>query len=257
MTAPVYEPSRAIDAKVRRRLTQWRAAKPAWLKPGQPLLSISFDDFPISAAEHGLPVLAEAGVRGTFYACAGLLGKDSPFGPMFQQDHFEAVIAAGHEIGCHTQSHLDCAKAKPETVLAECQRNAQALAVLGLNAPLRHFAYPYGEASFALKQALRPQFETARGIMPGFNIGRVDLMQLRAVPFYGEDADGAVRGWLTQAASLRAWLILFTHDVAHAPSRFGCSPRALAETLKQAKALGFAITPVGETVAALRKAHTP
>jgi peptidoglycan/xylan/chitin deacetylase (PgdA/CDA1 family) len=257
MTAPVYEPSRTIDAKIRRRLTQWRAAKPAWLKPSQPLLSISFDDFPISAAEHSLPVLAKAGVRGTFYACAGLSGLESPFGPMFQQDHFKAVIAAGHEIGCHTQSHLDCAKAVPEVVLAECQRNAQELAALGLSAPLSQFAYPYGEASFALKRALRPQFETARGIMPGLNIGRVDLMQLRAVPFYGEDADAAVRGWLTQAATLRAWLILFTHDVTQTPSRFGCSPRALAETLKQAKALGFAIAPVGEALAALRKANTP
>lgn len=248
MTA-VYEPSRTLPAKIGRRLTQWRAARPVRIAPARPTLSISFDDFPASAARQGMSVLADAGVRATFYACAGLQGQDSPFGPMFSNDDLAAVHAAGHEVACHTFSHLDCAQASPETVLKECDRNAEEL----LASPFSHMAYPYGETTFALKQALRPRFQTARGILSGLNRGRVDALQLRAVSLYGKAADQAVSPWLEAAAARNAWLILFTHDVAESPSRFGTTPQALAATLSSAKARGFAIMPVGEAADQLLK----
>lgn len=252
MTA-VYEPSRALPAKIGRRFTQWRAANAGRVTPLQPVLSVSFDDFPSSAAREGLPVLADAGVRATFYACAGLKGRESPFGPLFTEDDIAAVGAAGHDIACHTHSHLDCAQAPPAAVLAECDRNAESLSAMGVRTPLRHMAYPYGETTFALKQALRPRFATARGILPGLNRGRVDAMQLRAVSLYGEHAAEVITPWLEAAARRPAWLILFTHDVADQPSRFGTTPKALAATLKTATDLGFVIAPVGEAADQLLK----
>ncbi|MBX9745299.1 MAG: hypothetical protein K2X34_00260 [Hyphomonadaceae bacterium] len=50
MSIFAYAPPRDPLSKVRRRLTQWRAARPAKLKFDQPLLSICFDDFPVSAS---------------------------------------------------------------------------------------------------------------------------------------------------------------------------------------------------------------
>ncbi len=242
----LYEPPRGLSQKLTRRVTQWRAAAPVWLWPDRPTLSISFDDFPKSAARHGLPVLAAHGVHATYYACAGLMGRDSPFGPMYDGDDFSAVVAAGHEIACHTNTHLDCARANTANVAADCDANAAGLAALGLNSPLRHLAYPYGETRIDLKQNLHARYLTGRGIMPGLNIGRVDRMQLRALPFYGDDADAGAAPWLARAKALRAWLIVLTHDVEDRPSRFGCSPRALDALLRHARRLGFAIAPVGE-----------
>jgi peptidoglycan/xylan/chitin deacetylase (PgdA/CDA1 family) len=246
MRPGTYEPARGLKAKLARRATQWRAAAPVWVWPDRPTLSISFDDFPKSAAHNGMPVLAAHGARATYYACAGLMGQDSPFGPMYGPEEFRAVIAAGHEIACHTNTHLDCARASDATVEAECEANAQGLAALGLNSPLAHVAYPYGETRPSLKRVLANRFATARGIMPGLNVARVDRMQLRALPFYGPDADRDVLPWLARAKALRAWLIVLTHDVADEPSRFGCSPGALDRLLAQAAALGFAVAPVGE-----------
>ncbi len=242
----VYEPSRSLPAKIGRRITQWRAARPVTIAPERPLLSISFDDFPASAVRHGLPILAEAGARATFYSCAGLAGQPSLFGPLFSETDFSAVLAEGHEVGCHTHRHLDSAQATPATVSADCARNAEGLTALGLAAAPRHLAYPYGETTFAVKQALRARFTTGRGILPGLNVGRGDAMQLRAVSLYGENADRAAQPWLEAAAARRAWLILFTHDLGPTPTRFGTTPDALAATLQTAKALGFTILPVGE-----------
>lgn len=250
----VYEPSRALSAKIGRRLTQWRAAKPVKIAPNQPILSITFDDFPASVVRHGLPVLAAAEVRATVYACAGLQDADSLYGPMFSKSDLAAVQNEGHEIGCHSHSHLDCAKAAPGMVLNDCARNAESLGALGLKAPPRNMAYPYGETSFALKQALASRFATARGILPGLNIGWSDRLQLRAVSLYGEHAHRLVSPWLARAAARQAWLILFTHDVAPKPSRFGTTPKALADTIQNAKDLGFAVLPVGEAADHVLKA---
>jgi peptidoglycan/xylan/chitin deacetylase (PgdA/CDA1 family) len=246
-----YEPPRGFGAKITRRAVQWRAAAPIWFWPDEPCLSITFDDFPRSAAENGLPVLGDHDVRATFYACAGLMGQESPFGPMWTADDLRSVIGAGHEIGCHTRSHLDCARAPIPDVEGECAANAEGLAALGLNGAPLHFAYPYGETTHALKQSFKTRFATGRGIMPGLNIARVDRMQLRAVSLYGERAEAGVVPWLSRAKALKAWLIVLTHDVADRPSRFGCTPQALNTLIAEAKAQGFRIAPVGEAFAQL------
>jgi peptidoglycan/xylan/chitin deacetylase (PgdA/CDA1 family) len=43
------------------------------------------------------------------------------------------------------------------------------------------------------------------------------------------------------AAERKAWLILYTHDVADSPSPWGCTPEALGHIADAAKARGFDI----------------
>lgn len=241
----VYQPSRSLAAKLTRRITQWRAAKPAWAAAGQPTLSITFDDFPESAASVGAAILERHGVRGTFYACGGFHDQPTPFGPGFRRAQLDALAAAGHEVGCHTFSHLDCAQAPAQAVAAECAKNADALAALGVER-CGSFAFPYGEATFAAKRALAQTFETGRGILPGVNLGRVDAMQLRSVPLFGEAADSHCAPWLGLTARSGGWLIVFTHDVAAAPSPWGVTPDALERLVGAAKSAGFAIETVAD-----------
>ncbi|MEJ0059741.1 MAG: hypothetical protein WDM79_09290 [Terricaulis sp.] len=66
MTIEAYSPPRGAVAKVKRRLTQWRASRPAALVFDQPILSICFDDFPRSAGIEGARILQSHGARGTY-----------------------------------------------------------------------------------------------------------------------------------------------------------------------------------------------
>ena len=95
-----------------------------------------------------------------------------------------------------------------------------------ISAKSKTLAYPYGETTPALKTALPPRYRTARGIMPGLNVGRIDLAHLRAFPLYGESLKSA-RRLLKPAARRRAWMVVFTHDVTETPSPWGTTPEQL------------------------------
>ncbi|HTM76826.1 MAG TPA: xylanase, partial [Devosia sp.] len=57
-----------------RRLARTVPFRPFRLQLDRPVVSFSFDDFPLSAAEHAAPLLEAAGARGTFYFADRLAG---------------------------------------------------------------------------------------------------------------------------------------------------------------------------------------
>jgi peptidoglycan/xylan/chitin deacetylase (PgdA/CDA1 family) len=244
MTPPAYMPARDIASKVRRRLTQWRAAKPARLRFAEPMLSICFDDFPASAAVAGAQTLEQNGARGTFYAAAGLREVDGECGLNFSAADLTRLVAAGHEIGCHTFAHADCAQRKTFDTLRDIAANRDALGAMGYVGAPATLAYPYGETTHQLKSALPPRYKCARGILPGLNIGRVDLMQLRAYPLFGDGALNRAITTLKRAARRRAWMIVFTHDVGDTPSPWGTRTADLNALLLAARRAGVAVTTV-------------
>lgn len=245
-----YSPPRDFTAKLRRAMTQNTPARPARLKFDAPVLSVCFDDFPHSAALYGAAALEARGARGTFYASASLSGRHTPSGLGFTAEDLRKLRAAGHEIGCHSFSHHDCARLDPFIALKDIARNRDAMAELGLDAPMRSLAFPYGETNSELKAMLPPRFETARGVARGLNAGKVDLAQLRAFPLYGEGGLERAHLALAQAAKRKAWMIAFTHDVSDAPSDFGTSVAALEDFLDAAIASGFQIKTMADALSA-------
>lgn len=239
-----YAPPRHLAAKAARRMTAWRIAHPIEIAPTRPLLSVCFDDFPQSAAKLGAQILADYGARGTYYAAASLEGEEGPHGRNFTRDDLLHVAEASHEIGCHSYAHGDSTRLPVRDALLDSAKNADALAAMGLKAPLRSFAYPYGETTFALKRALPQRFIAARGTFGGLNLGRGDRAQLRAAPYFGPDAFASVQNDLVTAARQKAWLIVFTHDVANWPSAWGTTPQALVALLRAARTLDFDIVTV-------------
>ena len=79
-----------------------------------PLISFSFDDFPLSALQAGGAILKSYSACGTFYAAMGLMGKTSPqMGPYFGPGDLEILLKDGHELGSHTFSHISCRATSP------------------------------------------------------------------------------------------------------------------------------------------------
>jgi peptidoglycan/xylan/chitin deacetylase (PgdA/CDA1 family) len=243
VTVDAYSPPRDLISKLRRRFVQQRPARPADLRFAEPILSITFDDFPASAAEAGARILDRHGAHGTFYASSGLEGADGPCGVNFSARDISALSARGHEIGCHTSHHQDCARRDNFSNLEDFALNRDRLVAMGAPAPRAH-AYPYGETSAELKENLPPRFLSARGVLPGLNVGRSDLAQLHAYPLFGAGALQRIGCALRLAAKRKAWLIAFTHDVADTPSPYGTKTSDLDELMRAAHALGFVILPV-------------
>lgn len=238
-----YSPRRDLISKVRRRLTQRYAARPVAFEFAEPVLSITFDDFPATAADAGARVLERHGARGTYYASSGMAEVDGPCGRGFSRADIARLIAAGHEVGCHTSSHADCARQDVFSTLEDLARNRDALTAMGAHIPRAH-AYPYGETTNQMKDNLPPRFMSARGILPGLNAGPGDLAQLRAYPLFGQGGIERVLRALKAGAKRKAWVIGFTHDVSDAPSAWGTSADDLDLVLREAHKLGFVVLPV-------------
>jgi peptidoglycan/xylan/chitin deacetylase (PgdA/CDA1 family) len=240
----VYSADRSLKGKLRRRYAKLVHRRPARVRLDKPMVTFAFDDPPKTAAAAGAAILETHGLKGTYFVASGLAGQDSPFGLYADEEDIRRLLAAGHEVGCHTYSHLDCGKAAGPTVLADVEKNAEALEALGVSPTT--FAYPYGDVSPGAKAAIGQRFSILRALHHGLIEDGADLNQAPAVGIEGPDGEPTAIHWLREAARKHAWVILFTHDVAKTPSPFGCTPDALERLVDAALTMGFEVTTAAE-----------
>ena len=220
--------------------------------PDHAIVSFSFDDFPKSAATTGAELLEKRGWRGTYYASAGYAGGVTHHGPMFDAGDLQRLSSNGHEIGCHTYSHLDAAAVPTSELLADIARNARALAAMGHEGELDSFAFAYGEATPASKQALLERFSNLRGVQARINRGATDRGLLQSVPIDGGEAgiDRAVEA-AQSLISHPGWLIYYAHDVQDEPTQWGCTPQQLDRVCDAVAASGARVMTVSEAMQTL------
>lgn len=248
--AEAYSADRSIKGKVRRRWARLVHRRPLAWAVDRPIVSFSFDDAPASAVSNGARVLEEAGARGTYYVCLGLDGDMGPMGRYSDTAGYEGLAARGHEVACHTFSHLDCGRASGPEIATDVERNQTALHDAGLTT--RSFAYPYGDVSPQAKAAIGGRFASLRALHPGLVRQGSDLNQLPAVGIEGPDGEVTAAAWIDRALAEKAWLILYTHDVNAAPSPWGCTTDALTRLVARAKDGGAEIAPVSTVLDRLR-----
>lgn len=244
-------PSRGAFAEFRgrvsNRLSKHFARTPFTLRNDRPLVTFTFDDVPETALTHGATLLRQAGIAGTFYLAAGLLGRRTPDWTVIGADGVRALREAGHEIGCHTYSHAEAPYLDDAAVLAEVERNRAGLAEIVPSLRLENFAFPYGTGSMASKRALAGRFRSSRGIVPGINVGEVDLQLLKAYPLVDALLSRDVIDRVFDVALARTgWVIFYTHDVSDWPSPFGCRPELLAYAIEAAAKRGIAGVTISE-----------
>lgn len=243
--AEAYQPDRSLKGKIRRRVVRLAHRRPLERGPERPMVSFTFDDAPQSAVETGAALLEARGARGVFYVSAGLCGAEGPMGRYARAEDYRRLAAAGHEIACHTFSHLDCGRASGEQAQADTAHNLATLADWGTGS-VTSFAYPYGDVAAGPKQALSARYATLRALHHGVITKGTDLNQTPAVGIEGADGEAIATRWLEEALARKAWLILYTHDVRDAPSPWGCTPQALARLIDKALAGGAEIVTAAQ-----------
>lgn len=215
------------------------------------VVSFTFDDFPKSALSVGGAVLERHGVRGTYYTAFSLAGAQGAPGAMFDIDDVRMAHAQGHEIACHTYTHVNCADADTAQLRSEIKANAAAAASVIEGLPLANFSYPFGGISRQARRALGPRFSCCRGIQPGINEGVPDYAELRANKIYASLFDERqLRDIIDRNRSTGGWLIFYTHDVAEAPSAYGCTSDQL-ESIVTYAASRSPILPVRNVISAM------
>lgn len=220
----------------------------SWYR-GRPIVSFTFDDFPLSAAAAASSILARHAVRATFYAATGLLGEDHDFWEMAALKDLRILETAGHEIGLHTHSHKRAWEYGAAEFQEDLARNEDAIrAELGSYRP-ETFAYPYGVGHFGHKLRLAKGVRGSRSVHPGINAGLIDLQFLRAFELTDRalSPEGAAR-LIDKTVDARGWLIFVSHDVSETPSPYGVTPALLESAIVHAKAKGALVLPVCEAL---------
>jgi peptidoglycan/xylan/chitin deacetylase (PgdA/CDA1 family) len=240
----------AFVDKMRRRAGRWLDQRPMRVAPERGVFSLSFDDIPKTAWTEAGPILAEHGVKATYYVCGGLESGENLGLPQFTTAHLQALFEAGHEVGCHTFNHLSALRATPGAYAADLDRNAYWVAERLDGHVMTTFAWPYGDVSLTAKAVAAERFKLARGVRDGVNADRADAAAAQAIGLESRRLPGYdLEALMAETANRRGWLIAYGHDVMDGPTPYGCTPDDLDRVIRLAKAAGLDILPVGQALA--------
>lgn len=226
--------------------------RPLTLDLPTPIVSFTFDDFPRSALLTGGAILEQFGLRGTYYASLGLMGRDAPTGPIFLREDLPVLVARGHELGCHTFDHCHSWDTTTPAFERSILVNKSALEAIMPGAAFRTFSYPISPPRPRTKLVVAGRFSCARGGGQTFNADTTDLNYLRA--YFLEKARNrpdAVHSVIEANRTSRGWLVLATHDVCRTPTSFGCTPDFFEDVVRRAVDSGARILPVADALDSL------
>jgi len=214
----------------------------------RPLVSFTFDDAPASSYREGAAILEAHGIRGTYFVCAGGWGAVGSDGPLAGADDVAALMARGHEIGCHTYSRCAVSTVSRRELAADLDRNRDAIIGVGAGvAPPRNFAFPYGDISFGTKRYLGRRFDSCRSSRPGLNAGTIDLGALRSWPLENASINRArIIRLIEETVRRQGWLIFSSHGIEATPGRYGITPDLFAFAVAAAKSAGCRAVTIAE-----------
>jgi peptidoglycan/xylan/chitin deacetylase (PgdA/CDA1 family) len=239
----------ALKARVSNKLVRHLRPAPFLLKNQSPMVSFTFDDAPESAATVGAVMLGEYDARATFYISGGLVDKWSGHWNGISAEAIVGLHRGGHEVACHTFSHVRAIDLDEAAMAAEIEKNRNYLLSLDASIRIENFAYPYGVGSVSRKGQLQKIFHSSRSILPGVNSGTIDLQYLRSSPLINRDIDtGGIDRVFDEAVATNGWLIFYSHDVAAEPSPYGCSPSLLRHALDAAARRNMPILNVADAL---------
>jgi peptidoglycan/xylan/chitin deacetylase (PgdA/CDA1 family) len=245
----------AVQA-LRRRL---RPARLGWqrrlaadrvpVRPPRGVVSFTFDDVPRSAYLRGAPLLEEVDARGTFYVAARL---GEPGGDGLGRDDIVDLHHRGHQIACHTWSHLRAARGQERHLVEDCRRNREALSEILDGAPVEDFSFPFGTFSYRAKRALGREYASLRSIDSGLNVRTADLRLLYGHALAVDRFDEAeLTELLDRCAAERGWLVLYTHGVDPTPDAFSVTPGQFARAIELATTRPLDLLPIADARAVI------
>jgi peptidoglycan/xylan/chitin deacetylase (PgdA/CDA1 family) len=244
-----------MSAKLSRFMARNIATNALTMCNDKPLVTFTFDDAPASACTTGATLLDRYNAHGTFYISGGGCGLMSPGGRLATAEQLKALYANGHEIGCHTFSHAALGAVSRNARALELKHNRTFLQSIHADIVVRNFAYPYGDLSLAAKRHVEMNFDSCRSLLPGANVGVIDLGALKSCELQNSSIGRqGIRDVIAETVCQNGWLIFVSHDVDRRPSQFGASPDLLEFALNTAATAGCQVVSVRSALRILRGA---
>jgi peptidoglycan/xylan/chitin deacetylase (PgdA/CDA1 family) len=242
-----------IGHTVRAKSARIFPAKLRRLALSEPAASITFDDFARTAWTAGGEIVETAGARATYYTSGSICGKKIDGFEFFTETDLAELHMRGHEVGCHTFSHLRIPETGRKRIEQDLAQNAAFIRGITGRTAISSFAYPFGAAGICSKLLLTRHFAACRGIEPGTNTAWADFSQLRAISLQPHIlAKIPITRLVDHVRSRNGWIILVAHDVSLKPTRYGCTPATLKDAIDTIKRAGITFNTVEQVVSKMR-----
>jgi len=114
-----------------------------------PMLTLTFDDADVSLFEVVMPLLANRRIPACVYVVPEYVKRGESFRdeqprPIMSWPQIREWLAAGHQVGSHSQTHAPLTRCSEERLRQEARWSRECLEEQ-LTIPIRHFAYPWGQ----------------------------------------------------------------------------------------------------------------
>ena len=223
----------------------------------RPIFSFTFDDAPLSAANAGANILEKANTTGTYYVALGIGQESGDFEPFIDADDIRSLHTRGHDIQCHTYSHLNLRKTSRQLYFADCKKNRTGITNITSQNHVSHFAYPFGVVNLSIKKNLGNVYDTLRTVDFGINHGLTDKTHLRAIEIFSCRLDKQkIRLAIDKSVKSNAWTIFFTHDVKDSPTPWGATPEDLQWVVNECRKVAGDIMNIREAYQIITESYS-
>ena len=223
-----------------------RYKRPYQMNNTRPIISFTFDDVPKSSCVRGGQILKEYALSATYYLSMHLMDRVYSIGTAFSRNDLANIIAAGHEIGCHTYGHLDAWNTNPDVFEASIRENQSKLDEIYPGKAFKTFSYPINTPRPRIKQEAGEYYICCRGGGQTYNSNTIDLNLLKGyfIDKRNRDNRDSIVKIIIESRDNNGWLIFCTHDIGENPSPYGCTPQLLEDLVRYSDRSGARILPV-------------
>lgn len=194
---------------------------------GGPIFSLTFDDGWKTTYQNALPIINNAGLKGSFYIITGRFD----FPAYINETETLSIQSAGHEVTAHSQTHIDLVAASPENAKKEIEGSRSDLLSMGIN-PVNTFAYPFGSYSESVKDMVRQAGYTgARSSDTGFNNMNSDTYVLKTQSVELDTTYDMIKNWVDLNFTQKTWLILVFHRIDDSKTDYSTTPDIFKKTM--------------------------
>lgn len=202
----------------------------------EPLISVTFDDGWETTYKDAMPVLNKYGVHTTQYIISGIEDNQN----YLSWEQIKAIQKAGHEIGCHTESHADLRLLSDQNIMKElttCKEKVKKHV-----GGVRNFSSPYGSADARTLADIRKVFKSQRNTNGDASNGVTDAdinlasdfdrfniisMTVKRTTTFEE-----IQKLVDFTEQNNGWLVLTFHQADDGNSKYGIDTKSLSRQME-------------------------
>jgi peptidoglycan/xylan/chitin deacetylase (PgdA/CDA1 family) len=172
------------------------------------LMTITFDDGPVTIYSYGFPLLESKGIKATAYVVIDWVRG----GWYLDWDEIQELYEAGWDIGSHTMTHARLTSVDDSTLHYELCQSQIELETRGFQAD--HFSVPYCAWNDHVIDAIMQYYQSNR-ICGGLNprVEEVDPYRMLSCMSDSGKAFGYYKAHIDSAVATRGWYMLTNHSV--------------------------------------------